>query len=313
MYDERQLGQRSGSGRRFAPLALAWLLSMPSLASAVCIGDCNDDGTITMRELVSGAERVVGRIRNCPAADADLDGTVVIEEMVRAVQNAAAGCVPPPTPTTTPTPTAVRSATPTQSPTPPSFGPQITFFGMISPSNRRLTPLAVENGIPVYRQPAGLGAGFFLVVESRPGTSGGAPGTLAFSGQDGVRPDIQILANRDLGSGSGRGSTAICDIAPPTVGGVPGFDPPDFGPSQAVTDALNDFGCRFANNSLSPCILGDDDNERFANPQSTTQFCTEGTVSRAMEFPRGDTLLVVQWRDGFGNIGNPARMIVRVD
>jgi len=301
---------------RIGKLRLAVVVGMTlarSVAVAQCVGDCNDDGVITVRELVLGAERAVGRFRSCPSADANGDGTVVVDEMVRAVSNAVDGCIPPPTPTVTATPTPQQSATPTRSPTPPSFGPQITFFGMVSASNRLLTPVTTENDVPVYRHPAGLGSGFFLVIEARAGTNGVSPGTVAFSSQDGTRPDLQILASRDLGFGSGLGSTAVCDIAPPEVGGVPGFDPPVFDPSQDVTDALNDLGCRFVNNSLDPCIIGTNGIETFADRSSTAQFCTDGAISRHLQFPRGDTLLVAQWRDFNGTIGNPVRIVIRVD
>lgn len=183
----------------------------------------------------------------------------------------------------------------------------------MSASNRLLEPVDSQNGIAVYQQPAGLGTGFFIVAEAKPGSSGQSPGQSQFTSEPGARPAFQILVNRDLGFGDGLGSAAVCDTTPPDDGGVPGFDPPDFDPnSPEVTDALNDFGCRFANNTFDPCILGDDDNPTFANKASTVQFCTGGTVSRTLEFPQGDTLLVVQWRDIAGNIGTPARIIVRV-
>lgn len=217
--------------------------------------------------------------------------------------------------TVTPTPSVTRTRTPTRTPTqtpPIAAGPQITYFGIVSASNRLIEPIGSENGIAVYQQPAGLGTGFFIVIEARPGASGSSPGIIQFTTQEGVRPDMQILSNRDLGSGAGQGSAAVCDTSPPDVGGVPGFNPPDFNSSAAVTNALNDFGCRFANNTFDPCILGDDDNSRFANPISSVQFCTGGTVAKSLEFPKGDTLLVVQWRDFSGNIGTAARIILRV-
>jgi len=171
------------------------------------------------------------------------------------------------------------------------------------------------NGVAVYQQPAGLGTGFFLVVEAKPGSSGQGPGPIQFTSTPGARPDFQILSNRDLGFGDGLGSPEVCDNGPLPgfpLGGVPGFNPPDFDPSsEEVTDALNDFGCRFANNTGDPCILGDDDNPTFASTGSI-QFCTGSTISRGLEFPKGDTLLVVQWRDTAGNIGTQGRIIVRV-
>lgn len=176
----------------------------------------------------------------------------------------------------------------------------------------------------MYQQPAGLGTGFFIVIEAKPGSSGFAPGAIQFTDDAGARPDLQLQSNRDLGSGSGLGSAAVCDTLPPDAGGVPGFNPPTFDPgSQAVTDALNDFGCRFDNNTGDPCILVDTNNTGgpcnrdthnpgFGAPSSSIQFCTGGTVSRSLAFQKGDTRLTVQWRDTVGNLGTPAQIIIRV-
>jgi len=79
-----------------------------------------------------------------------------------------------------------------------------------------------------------------------------------------------------------------------------------------VTDALNDFGCRFDNNTFAPCTLNANDNYAFVGRGTTTQFCTRTVVGHEMQFPPGDTLLTVRWIDTGGNIGLPARLVVRV-
>ena len=168
-------------------------------------------------------------------------------------------------------------------------------------------------GNPVYVSP--FGAGFFIVVESKPGTSHRGPGlTLSNSdpGDPGARPDVQILANRDLGNGS----AVVCDAGPPPLllGGVPGIDPPTFDiTSQTVADALNDFGCRFDNETTSPCTLTPREIYGFVAPDTVNQVCTASVVGHALLFQPGDTLLTVQWRDSGGNIGLPRRLVVRVE
>jgi len=166
-------------------------------------------------------------------------------------------------------------------------------------------------GNPVFAFP--YGAGFFVVVESKAGTSHRSPGVLRSNSDPndpGVRPDMQIISNRDLGNGS----SLICDAGPsPPLGGVPGINPPTFDlASQKVADAMNDWGCRFDNNTLSPCTLTARENYGFVAPDTSTQFCTAQVLGREMLFPSGDTLLTVQWRDALGNIGLPRRIVVRI-
>lgn len=60
----------------------------------VCAGDCNDDGVVTIDELLAGAAIVLGErtVDSCPAVDANGDGAVTIDELIRAVRHALAGC-----------------------------------------------------------------------------------------------------------------------------------------------------------------------------------------------------------------------------
>ena len=168
-----------------------------------------------------------------------------------------------------------------------------------------------SQGNPVYAFP--YGAGFFIVVESKPGTSHKAPG-VSVSNSDPTdptaRPDLQIEPSRDLGNGS----ALICDAGPaPPIGGVPGINPPTFDlASQKVADVLNDFGCRFANQTLAPCTLTPRENYGFVASDTTTQFCTAYVLGHEVLFQSGDTLLTVQWRDSSGNIGLARTIVVRV-
>lgn len=230
-------------------------------------------------------------------------------------------------PTTTPTPTATRTATltrtitptrtATRTPTPTlpiSDGPQITFFGLAAAFNVVLAPSDIDEfGNPVYVRPTG--AGFFLIVEVRPGKSGRAPGGVTSNGNDTTPPDLQIEATNNLGNGS----TLICDMGPePTLplGGVPGINPPSFDfSSKQVVAALNDFGCRFdTHTDQFPCTLNANGNPSFVHPGiSSLQYCTISVLGNELEFPpHTDTLVTVQVRDNAGNIGFPQRLVIRV-
>jgi hypothetical protein len=304
-----------------------------SAQSAACIGDCNENGTVTVDELLQGVNLAleIPGATDCPAADANGDGAVTVDEILTAVNNLLDGCpaanpTPSPTPHTTDNQTPTVTATPsvtstptiTVTPTPTSFGPQITFFGLATADNFVPTPSGRDaQGNPVYNSIAG--GGFFIVVEARAGSSNSPPGTKSFNSNlndPAARPDLQIEANRNLGEGS----PEVCDEAGPqatqTPGGVPAVPTPNFDPqSQQIANALNDLACRFdVHTALDPCTKPNPITEApaFKNPDSTVQFCTTSVVSTDWRFHSGDTLLTVQWRDQTGNIGNPARMVVRV-
>lgn len=215
-----------------------------------------------------------------------------------------------PTRTITPTQTVTRTATPTL---PISDGPQITFFGPVTAFNTVITSTTDDAlGNPVYVRTGG--AGFFLVVEVKPGKSGRPPGNTTSNGDSKNPPDLQIEAANNLGNGS----TAICDVGPAPnqpLGGVPGINPPSFDfSSEQVVAALNDLGCRFdVHTSDFPCTLSDRGNPSFVHPGSSTlQYCTTSVLGNELHFPPGDTLVTVQVRDDRGNIGFPQRLVIRV-
>ena len=319
--------------------ALIWigvvaLATQPTAGlQAACVGDCNSDGTVTVDELVLGTRISLGQTTSaaCGALDVNSDGRVTIDELLTAVGNAISGCPAPPstptpsvsasptnsatvalTPTRTATPTTAFS--PTVTPTPTSFGPQITFFGLASPDNIVYTPSGSDaHGSPVYDRP--VGAGFFIVVEAIPGTSGQPLGMSSLNSDLNSPPDLQIEANKNLGNGS----PAICDAAGPnatqTPGGVPAIPTPNFDPhSQPIANTLNDLGCRFNLRSPLDACTRDPITAKpgFVNPDSSNQFCTMGALGRELECQSGDTLLTVRWRDMAGNVGNPASLVIHV-
>jgi hypothetical protein len=78
-------GTNSGDRAAFASL---------SIANAPCIGDCNDDGAVTVDELVTGVNIALGLIPvdACPAFDPSHDGAVTVDELLAAVNTALNGC-----------------------------------------------------------------------------------------------------------------------------------------------------------------------------------------------------------------------------
>lgn len=221
------------------------------------------------------------------------------------------------TPTTTPTVTRTRTPTATPTATPTGLrGPIVSYFGLARSDDNLVPPTGTTDaGIPIYTRAAG--SGFSIVVESRPGPSGFDSGELAFAFGGTSYPDLQMLVSRPLGNGS----AAVCDRVAPNAGGVPAVDPPVFDDSPSAVGAANDIGCRFLDGSGNPfgrrgaddsCVQSPPDSGtfRFAAANSTIQFC--GLVDSTFTFPPGDTYLTVRMRDQLGNVGAPARIVVRV-
>lgn len=214
------------------------------------------------------------------------------------------------TATPTRTPTRTRSPSPTAG---PDSGPVVVYFGALRPDDVVLDPDGqMPDGTPIYERPFGFG--FSLVVEAAIGSSGRQPGESTFA--DPGRPDLQIEVTRPLGNGSGD----ICDDHAPIIGGVPAVNPPDFGNDQSITDRMNDLGCRFVNGAgqagSRPCNE-EDSCVRFAtglfgcvNPTTRRQYCAP--IGANLEFPDGETLVTVRVRDLTGNLGPPAKLLLRV-
>jgi len=152
-------------------------------------------------------------------------------------------------------------------------------------------------------------------VEARPGSSTRPPGrVLIHSSPDDPagRPDLQIQADRNLGNGN----TLVCELGPPPtpLGGVPGINPPSYELTQMISDALNDFGCRFDTHVTTDdaCTKDALEDFKFVASNTTLQFCSVPTVALELAFPSGETRLTVQVRDTGGNIGNQRAIIIRV-
>jgi len=96
--------------------ATATPTATPNPTVAVCVGDCNGNGVVTVNELIIGVNIALGNapVTACPAFDPNHDGRVGINELIAAVNNLLYGCfVTPPTPLPTPTVTATPSHSPT--------------------------------------------------------------------------------------------------------------------------------------------------------------------------------------------------------
>jgi hypothetical protein len=59
-----------------------------------CVGDCGNDGQVTVDELITGVNIALGVVlpSACPQFDANGDGTVTVDEILQAVNNALNGC-----------------------------------------------------------------------------------------------------------------------------------------------------------------------------------------------------------------------------
>jgi Ca2+-binding EF-hand superfamily protein len=59
------------------------------------VGDCNQDGSVTVDELIKGVNIAIGTtsIDACSSFDTNGDGAVTINELIAAVNRALTGCV----------------------------------------------------------------------------------------------------------------------------------------------------------------------------------------------------------------------------
>ena len=220
---------------------------------------------------------------------------------------------PTPTATATTPPTSTPSLVPPSTLTPtatPEIGPVITAFGIADNNGTFIVSSQTDSlNRPIFVHQGG--ADFIIFVEGRPGPSRLRVGTDLLNSvpfDPRRQPDLQIESSANLGTGT----SAVCDKDLPTPGGVPAIDPPDFGPLQPVSDALNDFSCRFKLFSETDfaCTQDRSGNYVFGSAGSTVQFCI--LVNSALTFPAGDTVLSARLLDTAGQAGPMAQIVVRV-
>ena len=60
----------------------------------MCVGDCRDDGAVTVDEFITGVNIGLENlpVDACPAFDANGDGAVTVNELITSVNNALDGC-----------------------------------------------------------------------------------------------------------------------------------------------------------------------------------------------------------------------------
>lgn len=86
------------STRSFTPTATATPTATeqpsPTTAPPGCVGDCGNDGAVTVDELLSMVNIALGTapIENCTAGDANGDGEITVDEVVAAVSNSLQDC-----------------------------------------------------------------------------------------------------------------------------------------------------------------------------------------------------------------------------
>jgi hypothetical protein len=165
-----------------------------------------------------------------------------------------------------------------------------------------------DDGYLTYVRPP---SGFIIYIEARPGISGRPIGSVTFDSDPedpNVLPDLQVIVSRPLGNGSPK----VCDSMPP-LGGVPAVIPPAFGGSQTISNAVNDFACRFdARSALQACTRDGFSAYAFTDPTSTLQFCTSAGIGAELAFPVGDTIVTARVRDVVGQPGPPRSIAIRV-
>src|SRR5215471_11890411 len=91
---------------RRALVAFALLCSLPTVpvASAVCPGDCNGDGSVVVSEIITAVNIALGAVdvSACRAVDLNNDNMVSVNEIISAVGSVLNGCPATPTPTAVP-------------------------------------------------------------------------------------------------------------------------------------------------------------------------------------------------------------------
>jgi len=78
-------------------MTLGGVLYQPCLAAALCTGDCNRDGVVTIDELLTMVNVALGNVSvtACEIGDLNHDSLITVDEILTGVDNTLAGCPPP--------------------------------------------------------------------------------------------------------------------------------------------------------------------------------------------------------------------------
>jgi hypothetical protein len=196
----------------------------------------------------------------------------------------------------------------------------VSFFGLARPDYTLIAQSGVTgpNNLPYFERHAG--DRFVIVIEGRRGPNRRPVNLSTFDSDPfnpSVRPGLEIIVSQPLGNGS----TKVCDDMPP-IGGVPASA--SFATTQPISNAINDFACRFVDGSglkmgrgsaSDSCINWPDGLSHFANESpapdgSSVQFC--GAIAEDFAFPLGDTTVSVRLNDIDGQPGPAVSFIIRV-
>ena len=127
-------------GRYSAPSNAA----VVTVAEAACPGDCNNDGEVTIEEIIRGVNIALelSSLSTCSSFDLDGNGAVTVDEIIRGVNAALFGCsAPAPTPTVLTRTPSVTTATLAPSPSAtPARTPSPTAPATVTPSTPRPSP-----------------------------------------------------------------------------------------------------------------------------------------------------------------------------
>ncbi|MGD0948676.1 MAG: hypothetical protein ABSA52_14770 [Candidatus Binatia bacterium] len=185
------------------PQPTATPTATPPSASG-CVGDCNNDGVVTIDEIITGIDIALGNadVSACENFDANDDGLVTVDELLTAVNNALNGCPEVPA-TATPRPT--NTSLPTSTPAQPATATATTHITGTVPPTQTPAPTTPGGGTP------SIGTRAAGTIEST---------TSAFL----VIPDLlSALLGHLPGAGSGSGASPIfstpftCNIGGGTV------------------------------------------------------------------------------------------------
>jgi glucose/arabinose dehydrogenase len=111
--------EKAGAVFGLAVVAGLYVALAAPMAGASCMGDCDENGEVTVDELILGVNIALGArsLMDCPMMDGSGDAEVTINELIAAVGSALDGCPGVPDPTATPGPEATPTPEPTIAPT----------------------------------------------------------------------------------------------------------------------------------------------------------------------------------------------------
>ncbi|MEO8753002.1 MAG: hypothetical protein ABI624_10015 [Casimicrobiaceae bacterium] len=104
----------------------------PTSSLSACSGDCNEDGAVSINEIIVGVNLALGSTEpssvECSAFATEGNATVTVDQLIKAVVSSLNGCVlnaTSPTPVVSDTFTPTASPSPSEPPTPATYTPTV--------------------------------------------------------------------------------------------------------------------------------------------------------------------------------------------